>query len=207
MKIYESKLLLEPANGNDLFDDFIKAVHAKFTSPNGIFLDQIDDRAKDHLKLFLSDPDAGSPWKVGFQGTPPESNWARGNLIELDAAKHGKYKDYVYLDELVESGGSRQEAVDFKRVTEQGTEFVQETSTSSTSDVTLGRLEDKLNKAVDFARNKGGNKATLDIHILEGREHNYQDLIDLAEQISTGPNAIQVQVVLTPKKYAGWLVE
>ena len=126
-------------------------------------------------------------------------------MIELDAAKRGKYKGYDYLDELSDSGP--QEAVDFRRVTAQGTEYVQETSTLSQTDATLGNLRTKLERTVQHAADNGGNKAVLDIHILEGRAHNYQSLLDYADELGAELEDIAVEVVLTPKKFAGWLVE
>lgn len=196
------------ANGTDYFDEFIRSFHAKSIVFDDRFkLDNIDADARDLLESFFKEPNAGSPWAMTFDKTlhRERRHFARGNLIELDAAKHGKYKDYDYLDELSDSGP--QEAVDFRRVTDQGIEFVQETSTISQTDTTLGNLEKKLRRTLQYAIDNKGKKATLDIHILEGREHNYQDLIDLAEQLENGVDGIAVDVVLTPKKFDGWLVE
>ena len=207
IKIYDRKLLLDPSTDDDYFDLFIKSFHSKGAVTSATFkLDDIDDVAKGYIALFLKEPDPGSPWKLStLGGGKPRNHFARGNLIELDSAKRGKYKDHDYLDELSDSGP--QEAVDFRRVTSQGTEYVQETSTLSHSDFTLGKLEDKLNDVFEHTLNNGGKKATLDINILEGRAHNYQDLINLAEEIEDSADGIIVEVVLTPKKFAGWLVE
>ena len=204
VKIYERKLLLDPAIGKDYFDDFIKAMHSKGAGPT-FKLDDIDDVAKDYLELFFKEPDPGSPWKLStVGGNPPRNHFARGNLIELDAAKHGKYKNHDYLDQLSDSGP--QEAVDFRKVTAQGTEYVQETSTMSNDVFTqqLGSLSTKLQKVAKHASDNGGNKAVLDVVILEGRNPDLSTLNALAGQLSDDLDIV-VEVQTTVSKYAGWL--
>lgn len=167
----------------------------------------IDDAAKDFLELFFKEPDPGSPWKLSTAGgNPPRNHFARGNLIELDAAKRGKYKDYEWLDEISESGP--QEAVDFRKVTAQGTEFVQETSTMSNDVFTqqLESLSKKLEKVAQHASDNGGNKAILDIYIMEGRNPDLSTLRTRSTQLANELE-IAVEVRTTASKYAGLLAD
>jgi len=43
--------------------------------------------------------------------------------------------------------------------------------------------------------------------VLEGRKHNYQDLIDFAEQLDNSIVGIDIEVIITPRKFEGWLAE
>ncbi|WP_411845667.1 hypothetical protein AAFN60_18795 [Roseibacillus persicicus] len=198
-RIYDRKILSNPANAEDWFENFVKAFHSKGAGPN-FPIDTIDDDAKSILEAFRKAPNAGNPWAIGFNTNlpAPRRHFTRGNLIELDAAKNGRYKTWDYLDEINEGPT---EAVDFR----QNGVWVQQTSSTSNSDITLGNLEDKLEAIVNHAvsQNPKGTKAILDIDVRENFNHDYSFLDDLAEDLADS-NGIIVEVKITEIPFAGW---
>lgn len=70
----------------------------------------------------------------------------------------------------------------------------------------LGSLSTKLEKVAQHASQNGGNKALLDVVILEGRNPDLSTLNALAVELSE-LYRISVEVQTTASKYAGWLAD
>jgi hypothetical protein len=194
LDIYKSRLIAKQALDSDRFDLYAASFfsHSYRGAPEGI-----DDVARDLMAQHLKDPNAGSTWKIGFGDPQPRSTFARANLVELDAAVNGKYKDYEWLDRL-EGGDS--EGIDFRSAS--GV-LVQQTSTASTAPDLVAKLE----QAANSARNLGGQGASFkfDVYWLESNgQPNLSGLVQQALELED-ELGISIEIISTPVPFNDWL--
>ncbi len=199
IRTYERTILLNANTGEDMFDLFIKSFHSNF-APNGP-LDNISAAGKDLLEYFLKEPNAGSPWKLGFAGSPNQNlgTLVRGNLIELHSAKVGRHKTASYLDELKDDVV---EGLDFEYA--DGL-VVQQTSTAlaAASDLMVQKLRDSAEAALSA---KGANaRFQFDVHWLSNNgKPDLSRLEDLAIVLREELE-ISIEIIDTVTVFKQWL--
>jgi hypothetical protein len=198
-KTYERTILLNANTGEDMFDLTIKSFHSNF-APNGP-LDVISDSGKELLEYFFKEPNAGSPWKLGFAGSPNRNlgTFVRGNLIELHSAKIGRHNSASYLDELNDVAT---EGLDFEYA--DGL-VVQQTSTalSAAGDQMVQKLRESADAALD-ARGEGC-RFQFDVHWLSTNgKPDLARLQDLAIELSRDLE-ISIDIIDTETAFQQWL--
>ena len=182
-----------------MFDLTIKSFYSNF-APNGP-LDDISAAGKDLLEYFFKDPNGGSPWKLGFAGSPNQNlgTLVRGNLIELHSAKVGRHKTASYLDELKDGVV---EGLDFEYA--DGL-VVQQTSTalSAAGDTMVEKL-DKAARAA-FAAKGEGCVFQFDVHWLSN--NGKPDLSRLESLATTLRDelGISIEIIDTETLFKQWL--
>lgn len=199
IRTYERTILLNANTGEDMFDLFIKSFHSNF-SPNGP-LDNISAAGKDLLEYFLKEPNAGSPWKLGFAGSPNQNlgTLVRGNLIELHSAKVGRHKTASYLDELKDDVV---EGLDFEYA--DGL-VVQQTSTAlpAASDQMVQKLRDSAEVALAV---KGeGARFQFDVHWLSNNGKPDLSRLETLAVDLRGELDISIEIIDTETIFKQWL--
>jgi hypothetical protein len=198
-KIYERTILLNANTGEDMFDLTIKSFHSNF-APNGP-LDDISEAGKELLEYFLKGPNAGSPWKLGFAGSPHQNlgTLVRGNLIELHSAKVGRHKTASYLDEL---NDGVVEGLDFEYV--DGI-VVQQTSTalSAASEQMVQKLDHAARAAL--AAKGEGCSFQFDVHWLSNNGKPDLSLLENSAASLRQELEISIEIIDTATPFNQWL--
>ncbi len=198
-RMYERTILLIANTGEDMFDLTIKSFHSNF-APNGP-IDNISAAGKDLLEFFLKDPNGGSPWKLGFAGSPNQNlgTLVRGNLVELHSAKVGRHKTASYLDELKDGVV---EGIDFEYA--DGL-LVQQTSTalSAASDQMVAKLDNAARAAL--AAKGEGCRFQFDVHWLSNNgKPDFSRLEGLAATLREDLEIV-IEIVDTPTPFNQWI--
>ncbi len=199
IRTYEKTILLNANTGEDMFNLTIKSFHSNF-APNGP-LDDISAAGKDLLEYFFKDPNAGSPWKLGFAGSPNQNLgiFVRGNLVELHSAKIGRHKTATYLDEL---NDGVVEGLDFEYA--DGL-VVQQTSTSlsAAGDTMVQKLRDSAEAAL--AAKGEGCRFQFDVHWLsDNGKPDLSRLNDLAV-VLRNELEIDIEIIDTVTSFSQWI--
>ena len=164
---------------------------------------EFDDTAKDLMEAFLTGPRAGSPWEVSYSVGTQRAHWTRGNLIELDAAKNGPYKDHDWLD-VGDDHLNPNEGLDFRGKGPLSNVVTQQTSTQTASARTY--LVEKLKKSAEKALDEPGvDTLVFDVHINQDKSFDTSAL-DAAVDELKGKEGFEnlevvVQVTKTPDKW------
>lgn len=174
MKVADDFILVKRADGtvDDFFESFLKAMegnpslmkHADDASIKvGGDLEELTPNAKARLKHFLSDPDAGNPWKlddpqwVAGQDPPiPHNYFARGNLLELQQFKK-IYKQHGFTHHPNAAG------FDYKRAGNQPAWAQMKTVADPTKPNAIERMKVAIDDLVSAA--SGANEPLI-LHVL-----------------------------------------